>query len=182
MTNATILSVLERFEITESDYIIIERLINHDNNFPKYMNESFRQFCGNKKKIRMDCYCLKDNRYYNKMYGQLFMHKYHKNLLKFDYIVKLFPFVSIIESWDTGNITSLYLTALKNMLQSINKSKSYLNCGENLKKIIIHCDPLDEKELNISLYKQRFKDQGWIIKQTEQWEITLTKKGKNKTI
>jgi len=171
VTNATILSVMERCERTESDFIIIHRLINNYNNFPSYMNESFREFCASKRRIRMDTYCLKDNRYYNK-YEPLFIHKYHKNLLKFDYITKLFPNVETIESWDTGNITSLYLTALKNMLIIINKS----NKDNKLKKIIIHCDPMDEKLLNINMFKQQFKSQNWIIKKSDNWELCLFKR------
>lgn len=132
------------------------------------MNESFGQFCNDKKKIKLDTYCLKDQRYY-KEYSSLFMHKYHVNLLKFDFICKLFPNALTIESWDTGNITSLYLTALKNMLMMINR----MGNKTKLKKIVIHCDPLDEK---LKINKQRFKNQNWMIRKTESWELVLCRK------
>merc|ERR1712113_683436 len=103
VTTANILSKLQRCEIIESDYIIIKRLINKNNNFPKYMNQSFRDYCLGKKRIRMDTFCLRDKRYYYK-YNDLFLHRYHRNLLLFDYICELFPNATTIESWDTGEL------------------------------------------------------------------------------
>lgn len=171
ITNATILSVMERNHRTESDFIIIQKLISNHNNFPSYMNESFREFCASKKRIRFDVYCLTDPRYYNK-FEPLFIHSRYKNLLRFDYITKLFPNVEQIESWDTDKIDSLYLIALKTMLMTIDKT----NENNKLKKIIIHCAPMDEKELNINMFKQQYKKQNWIIKKSEDFELCLFKR------
>jgi len=170
VTNATILSKLERCEITESDYVIVERLINNKHSFPPYINESFRQFCAEKKRIRMDCYCLTDSRFYHK-FKTLFLHKYHRNLLKFDKICKLFPNITHIESWDTGELTPLYLTALKNMLIAINRMQA--TC--RLRKITIHCDHIEHEKVNLSLFTRMFKAQHWIIRQTEQWQLSIFK-------
>eukprot|EP01083_Nonionella_stella_P033917 92797_1 len=168
---ATILSKLERCGIIQSDYIIIERLIQlQKNHFPKYMNESFRRCCADKRRIRMDCFCLRDGRHY-RPYGSWFMHPYHAiNLVKFEFICRLFPNVLCIESWDTGPIKSLYLAELKNVLIAINKMGDKVK----LKRIVIHCDAfqdLDVKRLNMQ--KKRFRQLNWIIRMVEPWQLVL---------
>ena len=166
--NARILSKTERFEMTQSDFAIIQRLMQPNNDCSDYMNASFVQFCSEQTVIRMDVFCLRDKRYYNE-YGNVFVHNRHSNLLRFDRICNLFSNVLCIESWDTGHIKTMFLAALKNILIKINKMKK----KTKLKKIIIHCDPLHD---SFNFNKKRFKSINWNIRKIESWQFVLFRK------
>lgn len=167
LTTAVILSKLERWEMSDSDSVMIQRLIECENSFPEYIRLSFRQFCSEKRRVRMDCYCLRDCRFYQK-FESLFMHKYHDNLLQFDALCSLFPNATIIESWDTGEVTSLYLTALKNILNTVNA----MGDATKLKKVVIHCDPMENSTM-FNAHRRRFRDQGWTLRKMEDWELLI---------
>jgi len=172
--SATILSKLERCWLTEMDYTLIERLIAaktktkdidaKDGSLPPFMTGSFDAFCASQRRVRLDAFQLSDARFYSRL-GALFLDGFVCNLVRVDFVSAMFCGAKVVESWDTGEVDSLFLMKLSKMLRRVPRQSA-------LRKVLIHCDPLS---IGLGAQRKRFREIGWRIRRKEDWLIELVR-------
>ena len=147
-------------EPKESDYKMLEVMINEPQRCPKYINSLFQQFVDRKKMIKCNMRILM--KYYKKLLGKTFVTKECEEVLSISFICEVFKNCELLEiemeadqNGDCQPLTQLYLDTLFSEIDFINKDLDVVK----LKEIRIHQIQIEKTQ--IEALNEKLKTDKW---------------------